>query len=627
MHSLYNLFLSIFCLVTFTYVSRAQSAGLLKFDRNSQEKVIRYEPPMRLKLPDSIFAVIVYSYRSEYYFKKIAITGINNKFEFRLTVPDSVRALVLAIADHNLSIVDNNSDTGFVIYTQPKLNSGEARLDAMYLLSYYAIRPLKLNYQKLKPVMVNLFKEAYSLSPKLDQNNPYHKFYLKLLYEIEGNKVKDRLEKYAKKKLKSDKSEGNFLEAINVYETLGNSEELERIRSKAIKKFPIGKIAAESYIQKMQMTDTTEAMILKSFVEYKNAFRDSSEQVQYTFYRRILGVLIERKQWNRIIFYEPYMPSKINLASMYNYIALNITSKTPVETNDLSIAKYFIQKSLFWIDSMQVELREKEDNGGDLTRLHYKYSDTYSQVLYKLEKYDSAFQIKDQACQNNFNLEASDIESLVKYAEKAKGDEFAYNVLTKYLAKEISSPVLIENLTRLATKMRLPEPEHQMMIERAISLDTKRTQREVERLYGSGEQIKFNLKNIKGENVALAAFVGKIVILDFWATWCLPCIESFPKMKEVMEYFKNTPDVVFLFINTWEKGTEIEIADKVNRFIKNGRYDFEVLIDANDAIATLFRVNSIPTRIIINKSGKIVSLGNTSNLILEIESFRNPKEK
>lgn len=111
----------------------------------------------------------------------------------------------------------------------------------------------------------------------------------------------------------------------------------------------------------------------------------------------------------------------------------------------------------------------------------------------------------------------------------------------------------------------------------------------------------FTLKNAKGENVSLADLKGKIVLLDFWATWCGPCKMSFPAMQKVVNKYKKDKDVVLLFIDTWEKDQAAAA-----EFLKKNNYDFELLYDTEKSdTAKDYKLKGIPAKIIIDKNGII----------------------
>lgn len=111
----------------------------------------------------------------------------------------------------------------------------------------------------------------------------------------------------------------------------------------------------------------------------------------------------------------------------------------------------------------------------------------------------------------------------------------------------------------------------------------------------------FTLKNMKGEDVSLADLKGKIVLLDFWATWCGPCKQSFPAMQKVVNKYKKDKEVVFLFIDTWDKNQK-SAAD----FLKSNNYDFELLFDTDKSdVAKQYKLTGIPAKILIDKEGII----------------------
>ncbi|HRO71247.1 MAG TPA: TlpA disulfide reductase family protein, partial [Chitinophagaceae bacterium] len=96
---------------------------------------------------------------------------------------------------------------------------------------------------------------------------------------------------------------------------------------------------------------------------------------------------------------------------------------------------------------------------------------------------------------------------------------------------------------------------------------------------------------------------GKVVVVDFWATWCGPCKASFPGMQKMVSKYKDKDDVRFIFVDTWERveNKEKNAAD----FIAGNKYSFHVLMDNDNKVVEDFKVEGIPTKFVIDKDGLI----------------------
>jgi Peroxiredoxin len=108
-----------------------------------------------------------------------------------------------------------------------------------------------------------------------------------------------------------------------------------------------------------------------------------------------------------------------------------------------------------------------------------------------------------------------------------------------------------------------------------------------------------NLKTIDGKTVSLEGYRGKVVVMDFWATWCPPCREAIPSLKSVHgKYGKK--GVVVLGVSNEEKST-------VAPFAKKNNMTYTVVADPSGGNKALeaYGVQGIPTLLVIDKKGKV----------------------
>jgi thiol-disulfide isomerase/thioredoxin len=135
------------------------------------------------------------------------------------------------------------------------------------------------------------------------------------------------------------------------------------------------------------------------------------------------------------------------------------------------------------------------------------------------------------------------------------------------------------------------EPEHEEGIGRAVKVST----------IAVGEKAPdWELKDPAGKAHRLSDYAGKVVVMDFWATWCGPCQMAMPGVQAVHEEFKGKPVEVF-GMNCWES------ADP-ERLMKEKGYTYGLLLNA-DSVAKDYGVSGIPTFYVIGKDGKVAYSG------------------
>lgn len=109
----------------------------------------------------------------------------------------------------------------------------------------------------------------------------------------------------------------------------------------------------------------------------------------------------------------------------------------------------------------------------------------------------------------------------------------------------------------------------------------------------------FQLEDTKGNQVTLSALRGKVVMVNFWATWCPPCKEEMPSMEQLNQIMAGE-DFVMLAINTEKNGRSV-----VPEFLEKNPHDFTVLYDDQGTVQKEYGVYKFPESFIIRKDGTI----------------------
>lgn len=113
------------------------------------------------------------------------------------------------------------------------------------------------------------------------------------------------------------------------------------------------------------------------------------------------------------------------------------------------------------------------------------------------------------------------------------------------------------------------------------------------------DPMEFTLSGADGTRLKLASLRGKVIVMDFWATWCGPCRVQHPLYEKVQEKYRGRDDVVFLFIDTDDDHSG------VSGFLASNKWTGKVYYE--DGLSTLLRVSSIPTTLVFDPHGELAS--------------------
>lgn len=113
-----------------------------------------------------------------------------------------------------------------------------------------------------------------------------------------------------------------------------------------------------------------------------------------------------------------------------------------------------------------------------------------------------------------------------------------------------------------------------------------------------GTSLDFELSNLDGQAVKLSSYLGKVVLVDVWATWCKPCEASFPFYAEL--HARHQPqgfEIIAVSVDT--------DADEVAAFLKRRPMPFVILQDPEGTLPERLAVPTMPTAVLVGKDGKI----------------------
>jgi len=126
--------------------------------------------------------------------------------------------------------------------------------------------------------------------------------------------------------------------------------------------------------------------------------------------------------------------------------------------------------------------------------------------------------------------------------------------------------------------------------------------------FGSADAVRvgdvapaFSLKDVTGNTVNLEDFKGKVVFLNFWATWCPPCRTEMPSMERLNEVFHGK-DFVMLAVNIEREGNTA-----VPAFLERNPFSFTILLDLEEKVQQGYGVYRFPETFLIDRNGRVAS--------------------
>ena len=568
--------------VSFTYTPQGTP---LATDSTIEGRYVRYGTPaaMRISRPTTVTLVRQGSdYVGELYIPKKDVTGtmllFRNSKQPKRTDLNKNLLYVIPVTDATGKLVPHATGGQASIFTRSNfLYEAGSRPDPNYVVSLYE-QELKAN-----PDLQPLYWSDY-LAALVRQKKPGY-----------GPRVKAGVESYLASR--STLTAAELTAAAQLYESLGDFPKANAQRERMKTLDPAGSLVQKDRVAAVRsQTDWTRKKVL--YQAFITEFPTSA-------YLPLLAVGMADGYFKNndirglVAFVEPQPVSNIDVL-MLNTIAFQLAD----EKRSLPEAQKLVNKAMTvlktqakpqdvsgnWADEKQVRQRQLMNTLARTLEQQDKYADAYAvyQSFVNPDDVDNSDPRVNEryylcALRTNHATEARPMAEAAVQVGKATPRLKA--ALRDWYAKQPGQSVATANtyLTGLEADLRAEQRE------------------ELSQILINEPAPAFSLTDLQGRTISSSALKGKVVVLDFWATWCGPCIASFPAMQQAQARFQSDPNVRFLFVNTREGGP----LQRVHTFMDKNSYPFVVPLDTQQRMANAYKVLGIPTKVVIDTKGRV----------------------
>ncbi len=555
---------------------------------------------------------------------EIAYQQSDNQLMATFTTDKTTKLVSVILRDaRDEKVLDNREGRGY----QKLMCDGQEPLAG----AYYQKAMLKNNYSRIVGIDRDQEKSIVLIEREIDKFGPLDRkqqeTYLSLLSRVDKERAKTLAEAFIPTLKKKSRGSAEYMASLKqCYDLLDDKEMAEKIANKIRKKYPNGEfVQAELINQFFDSKDINEKVNLYGNINSESLPENYKSSLNYMASNLATHFATEG-DWEKFEHYMAKIEDNLSLASAFNSVAWKLSGEgLEEEAIDVEKGLKYSKKSLKNLDIHRSNLENKpkyftvKQWERNLGYSHSSFADTYALLSYKAGNHEDALTHQQKACELRKFEDASLNEVYSIYYEEVKGPKATGQLLEGFIEEGHASAKMKEQFQRIFMDHYTKADLYARFMADLESKGKEKLEEEIIKDILDMESPNFTLVNLDGQTVSSESLKGKVVVLDFWATWCGPCIKSFPGMQKAVNKYQDDPEVEFLFVDTWQSEEDKEKI--VKDFIAEHEYTFNVLMDNENKVVADYKVEGIPTKFIIGKDQKIrfksVGFGGNDDKLLD----------
>jgi len=391
------------------------------------------------------------------------------------------------------------------------------------------------------------------------------------------------------------------LEAIAVaqaYAEQGKQEESERIMVDAARRFPTSTVSEQAQLQELGASKSLDEFVGRA-TEHLQKW--SSSPARQNIIDAVLNATTQQRAMPQLV---QFIQSTAGLSARTIHQAVNfIGAVDTLQTQALA----FVESG---ISAARDESRKPQNMGISEWKEEQRLASSQLRfvqgaILRAMRRNNEAITALEQSVEiGGDDLEKGCVEMLVDMRALSGQKKPALQLAERALSLGVSTPKLLETFRAL---LKEDGEDSSDIAEREEELRSQGRQRMAMRVVKDmlhQQAIDGAFTSLDGKAVKIFDWKGKVVIIDYWATWCGPCRQSFPSLQKLYMRYKDNPNVVFAIVNVWERSDD-RIQTVKDFLSKNPTLTFPMFLDKDDSVVGKFGVTGIPTKFYLGKDGRI----------------------